>query len=426
MNPSLAISLGRYHWILAILASLLTLWFCRKKRIARRRELALQERLEMLQAIIDNTTALIYVKDLEGRLILFNEPFLAIGRMKKEEILGKTDHEFLPKKIADMFREHDLQVIRSGKPIEFEEVVPSPSGMITGLSFKFPLFKPNGEIFAMGGISTDITPRKNLERELKAAKEELERRFQERTEELDNSQRRLRNLTVYLETVREEIDELKALEQDLRIKHRHLEKEVVEISDRERSRIGQDLHDNLSQHLFGISARMVLLERGLHEENSSQLQVSQEIAVEIRKLISKTRKFSQSLFPISLDKEDFPSVLQGLADQVQHLFGATLVFNENIKSDLSPEKTIHLYRIIQEAIGNSIRHGYANRIEVSLRKEGGKTKLEVRDDGIGIPDQPKKGDGMGLHIMEYRSKLIGGGIEIRRHEEGGTAVICYY
>ncbi|WP_437499708.1 AAA family ATPase [Sorangium sp. So ce1099] len=121
---------------------------------------ALQKGQEQLQAIVDNSPAIIYVKDLEGRLLLANRRFEQLIRVPRAEVVGKRDHDIFPREIADVFVAHDREVIATGGPLDVEEVVPEDDGLHTYLSLKFTLRDAAGAVYAVCGISTDITERK--------------------------------------------------------------------------------------------------------------------------------------------------------------------------------------------------------------------------------------------------------------------------
>ncbi|WP_437965928.1 AAA family ATPase [Sorangium sp. So ce260] len=128
----------------------------------RRAEQALKANQEMLQAIVDNSAASVYVKDHEGRFLLANRHVGAVLGVPSEQLLGRTDADLFPAPIAEMVREHERKVLETGAPMEWEETVPLEDGLHTFLSIKFPL----GEGVMPGvlcGISTDITERKRAE-----------------------------------------------------------------------------------------------------------------------------------------------------------------------------------------------------------------------------------------------------------------------
>ena len=118
-----------------------------------------------LQAIMDNSSAVIYAKDLEGRYLFINKQWMNLFDLEKKDIVGKTDHEIFEKEFADKFRENDLAVLKAGRALNSEEVAPQLDGMHTYITVKFPLFNELGEIYATCGVSTDISERIRIEKE---------------------------------------------------------------------------------------------------------------------------------------------------------------------------------------------------------------------------------------------------------------------
>jgi PAS domain S-box-containing protein len=129
-------------------------------------------REEQLLSIIDNTTAVIYMKDREGRYLRVNQRFEKLFHVKRDQVMGKTDHDIFPRYLADAFRANDRRVLKQLEPIEFEEEAPQDDGPHTYISIKFPLVRPGeSEAYAICGISTDISERKRSERDLLDSKE---------------------------------------------------------------------------------------------------------------------------------------------------------------------------------------------------------------------------------------------------------------
>ena len=153
----------------------------------RRAEQAFRESEQRLNAILDNTLAVVYVKDFDGRYILVNRRYERLVGITREEIVGKTDHDVFSKEAADQFRANDIKVIQTGAPQEMEEIVPHPDGLHIYISIKFLLYDPKGRPYAVCGISTDITERKRAEKELRRTRDELEIRVAQRTAELSKA-----------------------------------------------------------------------------------------------------------------------------------------------------------------------------------------------------------------------------------------------
>ncbi|MFO0947702.1 MAG: ATP-binding protein [Planctomycetota bacterium] len=122
-----------------------------------------------LRAVMNNTTAVIYVKHVDGRYVLINREYERLFSISQSEVRGKTDHDIFPKEVADQFRENDVLALAAGSPRQFEELAHLGDGLHTYLSVKFPLFDEDNIPYAVCGISTDITDRKMLEEELRQA-----------------------------------------------------------------------------------------------------------------------------------------------------------------------------------------------------------------------------------------------------------------
>lgn len=173
-------SIRNFNWsfdglVLKIAISILTVFFVLRYyfRIRRKAEEELKENKELLQRIIDNTTAVIFIKDLEGRYMLINNRYEKLFNVTQEQVKGKTDYDLFPKEVADAVRLADLEVIRNNKLIEFEENVPNNGTMRNYISIKFPLHDEHNRPYAVCGMATDITERKEIENVLRSRNHEI-------------------------------------------------------------------------------------------------------------------------------------------------------------------------------------------------------------------------------------------------------------
>jgi PAS domain S-box-containing protein len=142
---------------------------------------ALRKSEALLQAILDNSTAVIYIKDVDGKYLLTNRHFDNLFDIAKEQITGKTDGDIFPEDKAAALRENDLKVLESSSPVTIEEIIPQDDGPHTYISLKFPICNSEGKAYAVGTISTDVSDRKLAELTLEKAKAELEIEVEQRT-----------------------------------------------------------------------------------------------------------------------------------------------------------------------------------------------------------------------------------------------------
>lgn len=140
----------------------------------KRAEASIRESQELLQAIIDNSAAVIYVKDLQGRYLLVNRRYLELFHVESDTIVGKSDHDLFPKDTADTFRAMDVRVAAASAPLTEEELVPHDGAEHTYVSVKCPLRDRHGQVYGVFGISTDITARKLAESRLQAQLERMQ------------------------------------------------------------------------------------------------------------------------------------------------------------------------------------------------------------------------------------------------------------
>ncbi|HJW99418.1 MAG TPA: PAS domain S-box protein [Terriglobales bacterium] len=142
---------------------------------SKRMEAALRESDKKFQALLDNSPNMIFLKDVDGRYLLVNRKFEQALGVRQENIKGRQDEEVFSREQALAFRANDLQVLKMGVPIEFEEVAQQADGLHTSIVHKFPLFDTAGNIYAIGGIVTDISERKRAEEDLRHREEEHRR-----------------------------------------------------------------------------------------------------------------------------------------------------------------------------------------------------------------------------------------------------------
>lgn len=205
---------------------------------------------------------------------------------------------------------------------------------------------------------------------------------------------------------------------------RRMEREIMDIADLERQRIGQDLHDDLCPHLIGIEVLSKVLNKKLEGKALEEAADADKIRELIGEAVDKTRSFARGLCPVHFAAYGLEAALKDLAAKASDLFGVTCRF-EFAHPVQVHDNTVatHLFYIAQEAVHNAIRHGDADHILIELSTEDNRISLEIRDNGHGIPVGPPR-IGMGLRIMGYRAKLIGSTLEIESDAGCGTTVKC--
>ncbi len=206
---------------------------------------------------------------------------------------------------------------------------------------------------------------------------------------------------------------------------RNLEREILRISDQERRRIGQDLHDGLGQMLTGIGMICQNLARTLRAQDVDWADEVAEIAELVKEADRYARDLARGLVPVVLDTQGLAEALRRMADKVEQLMRVRCTFEEVGEVAVYDEEVAtHLYRIAQEAVSNAVRHGKARHIKISLAANAERLRLRIQDDGVGFPRTKPVDSGMGVRIMHHRAHILGAKLEISNGVEGGATITC--
>lgn len=210
-------------------------------------------------------------------------------------------------------------------------------------------------------------------------------------------------------------------------RERRLERQILDIADREKDHFSQELHDGLCQNLSGIAALSSALSKRLERVSNSAAVAAAEITHLLNEAIQEARDLARGLGPIGLREAGLEGALETLAINTAQRFRVTC----RLESDcnfirLGQKVEVHLFRIAQEAVNNALTHGQAGRIDIALANKYGVGLLSVRDNGTGLPAGSHNLDGIGLHTMAYRAHIIGGSLNVRPRSVGGTAVTCAF
>ncbi|MCW8885414.1 MAG: ATP-binding protein [Motiliproteus sp.] len=348
------------------------------------KEQALRQSEGRLYALMDNATAVIYMKDLEGRYLLVNQRWLELFHVRMEQVIGRTDHELFDESIADDFRANDIKAYQQQKAIEIEEQAPQDDGLHTYISLKFPLFDATGQCYATCGVSTDITERKLAEEAIQQLNAELEMRVTERTKELSKSLTSLKSAQAQLvqsekmaalgdlvggiaHEVNTPLGNALTAASSLQESTCDLKK-VYQAQQMKRS----DLEGFIEHNHESTDILMTNLRRAVElVENFKEVSVDQS-HVDLRAF--EVRSY--------LDK-----VLQSLRPKIKHTRHQLQVEGEqDIEVTLYPGA---FAQIITNLVMNSLIHGFdgieEGVIRIDLETRGDHLRILYQDNGVGIP-----------------------------------------
>ena len=204
-----------------------------------------------------------------------------------------------------------------------------------------------------------------------------------------------------------------------------LQRQMMEISEKEQRRIGQDLHDSLSQQLGGILFMGQALVERMKARGLDEAADLEKLVAHLQNALTHTRDLARGLYPTRA-KGGLLAALNELACSVGDLFKVRITVESEPGLNSTDEAvTFHGYRIVQEAVNNALRHGQASRVAVRLERRKGAVVLTVADNGTGFPEKPNR-KGMGLNIMEYRAASIGASFRVERGRTRGAVVKCVF
>jgi signal transduction histidine kinase len=206
---------------------------------------------------------------------------------------------------------------------------------------------------------------------------------------------------------------------------RRLEREILENSNRIMSRIGQDIHDNICQDIASLGIMAAVLEGKLRRAGmQEEADEAAALAKASGETAARAKGIARGLYPAELEAKGIVSAVERLiqVSKERAKAGIRLEVTEGF-SVRDSEKALHLYRIVQEALNNAIKHSRPGEILVGLHMDRETVTVEVRDDGVGMDDGAREEGGMGLHILKYRASVMGGELRIRSNGQG-TAVTC--
>lgn len=357
--------LGAFSWVMVLRRRVQ-----QQTRIIREKlqaEAALKERYENL---FENANDMVFTCDLAGRITSLNQTGEELLRRHRDEIAGAKLFQFIAeeqREAAERWFKHLVQ--RADMPLPpVEWDFTAAPGQRVKLEISARIVEKQGTAVEVEGIARDITERKRLERE------------------------------------------------------------ILEVSNREQQRIGHDLHDGVCQQLAGIAYRVDILADQLQEKHVPEASEAERIGGLVNDAITQTRSVARGLFPVHLEESGLVLALEDLAANATNLF--------KIKCDFiagSPPPALengvaaHLYYIAQEGVLNAVKHGKAAQISLSLKPTGGHYELSIQDNGSGFDtSNGHTSKGMGVRIMQYRARTIGATLDLKSAPGAGTRITCVF
>ncbi len=210
-----------------------------------------------------------------------------------------------------------------------------------------------------------------------------------------------------------------------------LEREILTVSERERRKIAMDLHDDLCPQLMGIEVMTKMLAQKIDQKNlggnlDPEIEKTSKIRALIQDAVEKTRALSRGISPVNLADRGLDVSLEDLAAYVNTVFHISCTLAWTLDRPFKdPELAAHVYYIAHEAVYNAVKHARASRIRICLEGLKETAMLTVTDNGTGFTPNGTA-LGMGLKIMSYRAAQIGGSLEIKSLDQGGTGIFLAF
>jgi PAS domain S-box-containing protein len=328
------------------------------------REAALKNRYEDL---LENANDMVFTNDLFGRITSLNQTGERLLQRTRQSVVTRNWIEFMPEDQQEPARQWLQQVGKGADLPATEWDFLNAAGQRIKLEISARLLNHAGHQPEIEGIARDITERRQLEREL------------------------------------------------------------LEISNREQRRIGHDLHDGVCQQLAAINYLTDILGDQLLEKGVPESAEAERIGHLINEVNVQARSVARGLFPVRLEEHGLVLALEDLAATATRRHRITCRFI----CDVTPVKfnsdaELHLYYIVQEALANAVNHGKSTSVIVTLTCEGERMKLTVQDNGMGFAPTGKGPTGMGIRIMRHRAKVIGAALELESQPGHGTQITCQF
>ncbi len=339
----------------------------RERRERRQAELALEAQRLLISTVIDTLPEVIYTVDTDNRITVVNRMMCEVAQLKPEQIIGRHLSDLWSDETTLDIEAQAATVMRTGRGVSGQERHwVNAEGAIRWFNLTHVPLRDHGKITGLVCAVQEVTDRKALEQE------------------------------------------------------------ILEISNREQRRLGSDLHDGLGQELTGLSLLLKGLEVQLSREAPQYSSQVTKISDLLARAIQSTRSLARGLAPVNLERGGLPEALKHLAARCTDMYNLECTFKMAAPRlpDLAEGAATHVYRVAQEATTNAARYARAKSIAIELRTVNRKLQLSIADDGIGLTAGLAQGEpGMGLKIMEYRARMLGGNVAFEEPGKGTKIVL---
>lgn len=346
---------------------------------------------ERYRTLAEASPDMIYIIGPDDSIQYVNSFAAAYINLPSQEIIGQPRRRFFSSPTNDYQARYIQRVLQEGETVYSEEETEMRDRSIWMATWLVPLRDVSGNISGIMGVSRDVTERKNTEMELLHSRAQLEKRVEERTAELIASQTQLRKLTDQLVTVLEE----------------------------ERRRISRELHDEAGQAMISLKYGLASIVNDIPVSNlaakqrlAAALDISDQVMHQIRMLSHSLRPPVLEILGINLSLKDF-------CEEFSKRTGLSIDYQGEEIPGLPDEIGISLYRFVQEAFTNILKHAQATKVDVRLHYRKKQVTLSVLDNGRGMDDTARSG-GIGLIGIKERFNLLGGSVQIHSNKGQGV------
>src|SRR4030095_13870614 len=351
---------------------------------------------QRIETILGSITGCFFLLDHNWRFLYLNNLCDGYLPCPREELLGKTLWDAYPHWKGTECNDLLYRTLSEKDTVHFEFFDKKKSKWYEMYAFHMP-----------EGLSIhfhDISSRKGVEEQLRLAHDELERRIQERTRELVQSNQ--------------------ALQAEI-VERKKAEEEVLEITQEEQRRFGSQLHDGLCQELTAILVFAKGLTQKMEKENRLDIAELKKISDLLHGAVDRARDTARGLYPGELEGISLMHTLEELTSSTQNLSGVSCRFHcpEPILINDNNIAT-HLYKIALEGVSNAVKYGKPRSIEVGLTERDGMITLAVKDDGVGFIPDSQGSKGIGLKIMRYRAHLMRASFQVEPNSPHGVILKC--